>query len=88
MTDVGAHVRPTDDHAPGVYRVVGVGDDVTLLRVTDGDGRRAYTGELASVPADALDAYEVVSNPDAGFTPAAVLRNALQGCYWSVRRFV
>jgi len=57
------HLSPTDADCPdGVYRVVGSSDGtVTLLRITDADGRRAHTGEVATVDADALDGFEPVA---------------------------
>lgn len=85
---VGKHYRPTEaDHDPGVYRVVGATDGVTLLRVGDADGRRIHTGELRRVDAAALESgFEAARNPDAGLSPAGTLRDAAQGVYWSVRR--
>lgn len=89
MPSVGEHYRPVDgDHDPGVYRVVGVPDDVTLLRVADGDGRRVHAGEISHAPVDALETdFEAVDDPDAGFSPVALVRNQLQGLYWQVRKF-
>ncbi|WP_227355441.1 hypothetical protein [Haladaptatus salinisoli] len=90
MIDVGDHYRPID-HAsePCVYRVVGATDEVTLLRVTDGNGRRVNTGEIRRIAPSALDAeFERAENPDAGFTPVASVRNALSGLYWSVRKYL
>jgi len=55
---------------PGVYRVVGTGDPVTLLRVGDADGRRVTTGETVHVDRADLAAFEVADNPD-GNRPAA-----------------
>lgn len=90
----GEHYRPTggaidtavDD---GVYRVVGTGGGVTLLRVTDADGRRAHTGEVRRVDRAALDAdFEPADDPDAGLTPLATVRNRLDGLYWNVRKFL
>lgn len=72
----------------GVYRVVGAGDPVALLRVTDGDGRRRHTGELVRVSPDAFDdAFDPAIDPDAGLSPVRGVRNQLQGLYWAVRRF-
>lgn len=87
MVDVRAHFRPTTDaHPPGVYRVVGTGDPVALLRVTDADGRRSHTGHLERVPqTDLTDDFEPADDPDAGIDPIAALRNALQGLYWQFR---
>ncbi|GAB3683471.1 hypothetical protein GCM10028857_11080 [Salinarchaeum chitinilyticum] len=89
MAAIGDHVR-SDGTAvsPGVYRVVGTGDEVTLLRVADPDGRRRHTGELIHVSVAALDTdFEPTADPDAGIAPRARIRNAVQGLYWSVRRF-
>jgi hypothetical protein len=86
--DVGAHYHPIDaDRDPGVYRVVGATDGVTLLRVGDADGRRVHTGEVRRVTASTLRTeFEPAADPDAGLSPAGTLRNAAQGLYWSVRR--
>lgn len=88
--DIGEHYRPTDgDHTPGVYRVVGTTDGVTLLRVGDADGRRIHTGEVRCVESATLDSgFEAATDPDAGLSPTATLRNAAQGLYWSVRRLL
>lgn len=90
MVAIRAHYRPaSDDYPAGVYRVVGAGDTVVLLRLTDGDGRRRHTGRLERVRGDALaDHFEPVADPDAGFAPAAGLLNAAQGLYWQVRKFL
>lgn len=89
MAETGEHVRPTGASVtPGVYRVVGASDDVTLLRVADDAGRRRHTGELAYVSTAALKRdFEPAADPDSGITPRAWIRNAVQGMYWSVRRF-
>jgi hypothetical protein len=85
MTEIGAHYRSGDTSA--VYRVVGTTDGITLLRVTDGDGRRTHTGDLRRVSEDELDsAFEPAENPDAGVSPVGVLRNLLQGMYWELRK--
>jgi len=88
--DVGDHYRPTDGgEAPGVYRVVGAGDPVALLRVTDGDGRRIHGGELRRVDQAAVEAgFEPAADPDAGVSASGVARDVLQGLYWSVRRLL
>jgi hypothetical protein len=90
MTDVGEHYRPADgDRRPGVYRVVGTGDPVVLLRVADGDGRRVHEGAIERVAAGDLDReFEPATDPDAGFSPGGAARNALSGLYWSVRRLL
>jgi len=89
VTTVGEHYRPADtDHQPGVYRVVGGGDPVALLRVADGEGRRVHGGELLRLPAEAIGELEPAADPDAGVAPMRALGNALSGLYWSVRRFL
>ncbi|WP_049971404.1 hypothetical protein [Haladaptatus cibarius] len=89
MPEILEHYRPTNDtRTPGVYRVVGTTDEITLLRVTDADGRRAATGEIHRVSRGILDTeFERADDPDAGFTPISGIRNMLTGLYWSVRRF-
>lgn len=86
---VGEHYRVTaSPYADGLYRVVGAGDPIALLRVTDADGRRRHTGELVRVSPHAIaDEFEAADDPDAGFSPARNARSQLQGLYWSVRRF-
>ena len=81
------HLRSTDPDDDGsVYRVVGTdADGVTLLRVSDGDGRRAHTGEVITVPRDALDAFETAGNPDGNRSVVAALRSAVSGGYWALR---
>ncbi|MFB6227084.1 MAG: hypothetical protein ABEH88_00600 [Halobacteriales archaeon] len=88
--EVGEHYRPVQGrHGGGVYRVVGASDEVTLLRVADADGRRVHPGTLRSVQRATLEAdFEPAENPDAGVSPAETARNAAQGLYWSVRRFL
>jgi hypothetical protein len=88
MVELGEHYAPTtDEYDAGVYRVVGAPDDVTLLRVADADGRRVPTGEISHVSGETLDAaFEPAADPDAGFSPVSVVRNALSRMYWSVRR--
>lgn len=81
--------RSSADIAPGVYRVVGTGERVALLRVTDAEGRRRATGELVRVPRDELAAgFEPARNPDRGFDPVRTARNAASGLFWSVRRLL
>jgi hypothetical protein len=89
VVDIREHYRPTtDDYPQGVYRVVGTGNPVALLRVADADGRRSHTGHLERVPAEILEEhFEQASDPDAGIDPIAGLTNALQGLYWQIRRF-
>ena len=89
MPDPFDHYRPIEGgHDPGVYRVVGVGEEVALLRVADADGRRVHTGELSHVsPATLRDAFEPADNPDGGFSPVRAITNGLEGLYWQIRRF-
>lgn len=81
------HYRPTDAAYPdGTYRVVGVGDGtVTLLRVSDADGRRANTGELVSVAREEFDAFDPTENPDGNRPLTASTESAVQTAYWSIR---
>jgi len=87
----GDHYRPTSaatraTATRGVYRVVGVGDRVTLLRVANGDGRRRHTGETIRVDREVLaEGFEPASDPDSGFSPLRWLRGQGQGLVWSVR---
>lgn len=89
--EVGDHYRPTAVASRataerGVYRVVGAGERVTLLRVADGQGTRRHTGETVRVDRDVLaEQFEAAENPDVGFSPLAWLRGLLQGLVWSVR---
>jgi hypothetical protein len=87
---IGEHYHPTDgDHPPGVYRVVGTTDGVTLLRVGDAEGRRIHTGDVRYLDAATLESeFEAATNPDTGLSPAGTLRDTAQGLYWSVRRFL
>lgn len=90
MVAIGEHVR-SDGTAvqPGVYRVVGTGNEVTLLQVADDDGRRRHTGEIVRVSATAFETeFDTAPDPDAGIAPQAWIRNAVQGVYWSIRRFL
>lgn len=87
MVEVGEHYRSGDDGA--IYRVVGTGEPVALLRVTDDRGRREHAGDLRRVSRDDLESgFDPAEDPDAGLSPLAAVRNALQGLYWSVRRFL
>jgi hypothetical protein len=87
MPEVYDHLRSTDpDDDAGIYRVVGThADSVTLLRVADGDGRRAHTGEVITVPTDALDAFEPAENPDGNRSLGGQLRSLGGSLYWSFR---
>jgi len=88
------HVRLAEDSdvvadaIPGVYRVVGTDDEsVTLLRVTDADGRRANTGELRTVERAHLSAFEPADNPDDNRSPVAALAGVVDGFGWQLRVF-
>lgn len=93
---VGDHLEhlPAGDHSgaprarPGaVYRVVGTADGVALLRLTDQDGRRRYTGDLVRLDrASVRTAFDPTANPDAGLALRHRLRTLAAGAYWSVRR--
>jgi len=81
------HLRSTDpDDDDAIYRVVGTAPgSVTLLRVSDGDGRRANTGEVVTISREALDSFESVENPDGNRSLLGTLRSAASGGYWSLR---
>lgn len=80
------HLRPVSESYPaGIYRVVGTGETVALLRVTDEHERRRATGELLTIPREALSEFEPATNPDTGFRPLAWIRGLLSGLYWTVR---
>lgn len=72
------HFRTTEtaDVDAGIYRVVGTSDgEVTLLRLTDGDGVRRRTGDLVRLPVADLEAdFEAAADPDGGFSPTSFLR--------------
>jgi len=58
----------------GVYRVVGTGETVTLLRVADEAGRRENSGTVEHVDWETLaEAFERAENPDAGFSLSSLL---------------
>lgn len=84
------HVRPSGtDHPNGIYRVVGTSDGtVTLLRVSDADGRRRHTGELVTVSRDAFAAFEPAENPDGNRPLGVAVGSQLRMSYWIVRAFV
>ena len=88
--EIGHHYRPVSgDHDPGIYRVVGTTDGVTLLRVADADARRVHTGETYHVEVSTLESeFEPAHDPDDSLSLATAVRNATQGVYWSVRRFL
>lgn len=78
---VGDYLRPTAEDEREIYRVVGTDESrVTVLRVTDADGRRAHTGEVVTIPRTAVDSYEQCDPPDA----TQSLGDALTTAYWSV----
>ena len=81
------HLRSTDpDDDDAVYRVVGTdAGSVTLLRVSDGDGRRANTGEVLTVSRGALDSFESAENPDGNRSLGARLASVFKAGYWSLR---
>ncbi len=87
MQDIAVydHLRSTDpDDDDAIYRVVGTRpDSVTLLRVSDGDGRRANTGEVLTISREALDSFESAANPDGG--ALTTLRSMVSGGYWALR---
>jgi len=86
VPDPHDHLRPTDGGLPGgVYRVVGTGDPVALLRVADADGRRVHTGVVVRVDREELSAFESVATPgDRGRDPKKVVELT----YWTGRVFV
>lgn len=93
MAEVGDHYRriDTSDDASDdtIYRVVGATDEVTLLCVTDTDGRRVHTGEIHHVsPSTLAEQYEPADDPDSGFSPVSIVSNLFQGLYWNVRKFL
>lgn len=87
--EAGEHYRPTGNSSgSGVYRVVGAGDEIALLRVADADGRRRHTGTVRHVDQSTLDGdFEAATDPDAGRSPVAAAGNLLSGLYWNVRKF-
>lgn len=59
------HVRATDAPVPdGVYRVVGVDDGVTLLRVGDASGQRVHDGRVFTVSRAEYSSFPEAANPD------------------------
>ena len=86
---VSDHVRPTDDVlAAGIYRVVGTTEDtVTLLRVSDGDGRRRHTGEVVTIDAEACQTLTVAENPDDNRSIGEQVRSTANDVLWSFRVF-
>lgn len=85
MVAMGDHYRSTGEAAPpGVYRVVGIPDAVTLLRVADADGRQRHTGEIVSVPPERLErSFEPAAAPDAGISIGGLVLGPARNLYWS-----
>jgi len=84
------HLRPTGPEAgvdPGVYRVVGAGDPLALLRVGDANGRRVNSGEVVAVGRNALAAFESADNPDGNRPPSELVVGALSSLGWQLRAF-
>jgi hypothetical protein len=52
----------------GVYRVVGTGTEIALLRVGDSDERRVTTGEVVHVERASVEEFETAENPDSGIS--------------------
>ena len=88
--DIYDHLRSTDpDDDDTIYRVVGTATgSVTLLRVADGDGRRANTGKVRTVSREALSAFEPAENPDGNRGLGTRLASVFKMVYWSLRTFV
>jgi len=83
---VSDHLRSTDPDDDSIYRVVGTtAERVTLLRVSDGDGRRVNSGDVVTVARDALSSFEPAPNPDGNRSVGARLVLALRSVYWSFR---
>jgi len=51
------------NHENGVYRVVGTGENVVMLKVGDLNNNRLHTGQLVQVTEDELDKFEKVEIP-------------------------
>lgn len=59
------HVLATDAAIPdGTYRVVGVTDGVTLLRVADTSGNRVHDGRVFTVSQAEYAVFPEAANPD------------------------
>jgi hypothetical protein len=90
------HVRPPASSAdtdaalsPGVYRVVGVGEEtVALLRVGDADGYRVNTGAVTAVDRDALAGFDPADNPDGNRPLGEKVRGVAESVAWNLRAFV
>ena len=63
----------SDPIPAGVYRVVGTGEEIALLRVGDSEGLRVRTGEVVTVSRDTVGQFEDAPNPDAGFSVTDIL---------------
>lgn len=85
MVAIGEHYRSSGQVVPaGIYRVVGIPGDVTVLRVGDPDGRRRHTGEIVSVPPKRIGReFEPADEPGAGFAVVDGVRGAVANLYWS-----
>lgn len=83
------HLQPTTaDYPAGVYRVVGLDrQTVTVLRITDGDGRRITTGTVHTIRRGALDGFVSTANPDANRSLRRRLQSIPATVYWSGRAF-
>lgn len=83
------HLRAVDaPYPPGVYRVVGRGEGLRLLRVTDGDGDRVNTGQVYDVRPDDLAGFEPAEDPDAGLSPLSTLKSGVEGVGSMVREIL
>ncbi len=83
------HLRAVDaPYPPGVYRVVGRGEGLRLLRVTDGDGGRVNTGQVYDVEPPDLAGFEPVEDPDAGLSPLSTLKSGVEGIGVMVREIL
>jgi hypothetical protein len=82
------HVRvDADGPVPaGIYRVVGTGEEIALLRVGTSDGQRVTTGEVVHVERASVEEFETAENPDSGLSlgdviaPVKAFAEALR--YW------
>jgi hypothetical protein len=73
---------------PGVYRVVGTGDPVALLRVGTERGRRVNSGVVVRVAREDLATFESAANPDGNRPPSELVTGALSDLGWQLRAFV
>ncbi|MFB6284783.1 MAG: hypothetical protein ABEK59_12790 [Halobacteria archaeon] len=79
---------PVGEYENGVYRVVGSEGGVTLLRVTDGSGNRANTGEVIHVPHGKMKFFEKTENPDPDFSWGGFAAEIPEITYWVIRAFL